>query len=64
MTPRQKDNLHLTWVRQRTAGATCGDIAKAYGVKPERVRVVTNRILEADTKESGEAVAGRYWRAA
>lgn len=61
---RQTDELHLRWVRQRTSGASCGDIARTYGIKPERVRVVTNRILDADRAESGEPIAGQYWRAA
>lgn len=61
---RETDNLHLRLVQLRAEGVSAADIAFLYGLKPERVRVVTNRILDADRAESGEPIAGQYWRAA
>lgn len=60
---RATDAMHLTWVRLRVGGATSVSIAAAYGVKSERVRVATNRILDADRAESGENINTSYWRA-
>ena len=59
---RAADEQLLRWLRQRRAGATTIDIANAEGIRPERVRVATNRVLDADRAEAGEPVAGAYWR--
>lgn len=61
---RRTDNLHLRLVQLRAEGVSAADIAFLYGLKPERVRVVTNRILDDDRKHSGENINASYWRAA
>lgn len=61
---RRDDELHLKWVRLRTRGYTSVQIAQRYGVRPERVRTVTNRIFNADSRQSGENIKASYWRAA
>jgi hypothetical protein len=62
-TPRSDDEIVLAAVRLRTAGHGAAAIGEALGLTPERVRVMTNRVLNADLAESGDAdVLAGYWR--
>lgn len=62
---RSDDVRLLDWLRRRTAGETSDQIGARYGETSARVRVATNRVLEADLKLSGEdpgQVRASYWR--
>lgn len=59
---REVDELALEWVRLRSSGKTSAEVGAKYGVDQERVRVVTNRILNDDIKHSGFGVAAMYWK--
>ena len=52
-TDRQDDELHLAWLKHRQAGHMIRKIASAYGVKPERVRVVIGRVRNEYAASSG-----------
>jgi len=49
-----RDAMHLDWLRLFDAGVSSYTIGRSYGVRPENVRTVLNRI-KADYAES-EAV--------
>lgn len=55
----------LTALRMREAGLSASAIGKRLGMTPTRVRVCTNRVLDADLAESGEpedvVLAGYGW---
>jgi hypothetical protein len=51
----------LDWVRRRVNGERVKDIAAACGADPIYVSADTNRVRNADIKESGEDVSGAYW---
>lgn len=62
--PQVSDATLLDWIRRRVAGETAQQIARRAGVTQERVRVVTNRVRDADLAESGEperVVRAAYW---
>lgn len=64
---RADDDLLLRWLSARARGESSSVIALRHGVTPERVRTATNRVLQADLRESGERakrVEPFYWRAA
>lgn len=58
---RADDERLLDWLDRRTRGASSAGIARLYGVTSAKVRVATNRVREADSRESGEDTSGGYW---
>lgn len=59
------DRQVLNMVRLRAAGFTSVEIAARYGFTSEKVRIATNRVMNADLMESGEparVVLAAYWR--
>ena len=63
--PRCADEVLLQMLALRCAGQSSRDVADRLGVRPEAVRVATNRVLEADLLESGEPaskVLAWYWK--
>lgn len=58
---RTDDERLLDWLDRRPRGASSADIARLYGVTSAKVRVATNRVREADSRESGEDTSGGYW---
>ncbi len=61
---RQDDELHLRAVRMRSIGVSAATTARRLGLESARARVITNRIKQADIKESGEpqdVVRSAYW---
>lgn len=58
---RSADDLTLLLVRHRCSGMTTQQIADRTGLTDTYIRTATNRVLEADTAESGEDVAAAYW---
>ncbi len=61
MASRAVDQMVLDWVGLRAQGMNATQIAKLYATTPERVRIATNRVADADRAESGEDVSGHYW---
>ena len=57
----QDDAKHLLWVKMRCDGLSSGVIASLFDVTPESVRTATNRIKDADARESGEDISAAYW---
>ena len=55
------DSKHLLWLQLRCDGVSSGVIAGLFDVSPESVRTATNRIKDADARESGEDVSAAYW---
>jgi len=60
--------LHMVKLRMKYQAA---NIARSYGLKPERVRTICNRVLVDDIKasvkdavETSEQVLAGYWRIA
>ena len=60
--------LHMVKLRVKHQAA---NIARSYGLKPERVRTICNRVLVDDIKasvkdavETSEQVLAGYWRMA
>ena len=51
---RADDETHLTWLRLHGNNWTSGQIGKRFGVRPEYVRTVLNRI-KADLAKSEAA---------
>ena len=41
---RERDERDLEWLRQQEAGKTAKEIGAPYGLTPEAVRVILNRI--------------------
>ncbi|PWE32762.1 hypothetical protein DDZ14_08425 [Maritimibacter sp. 55A14] len=63
-TPRDSDELVLSWIAQRSGGIGPSAIARAHGLPSQRVSVATARVLEADLAQSGEdpeQVRRAYW---
>lgn len=63
--PRCADEVLLQMLTLRCAGHSSRDVAERLGVRPETVRVATNRVVEADLLESGEPareVLAWYWK--
>ena len=58
---RQTDNKILEWIRLRTEGFSAAQVGEKYGVPEERVRVATNRVLDADIEHCCPDVAKAYW---
>ena len=56
---RPSDELTLEWLRLRDAGLTSGQIADRFGVRPERVRVATTRVVK-DDRATGDDTTGFY----
>ena len=58
---RENDERVIAWVRDRAAGKSPKQIAKAYRTFPEAVLVATDRVRDEDTAMSGEDITGFYW---
>jgi hypothetical protein len=62
MIPRAADERVLNWIRRRRAGESCADIARIVGVNRGAVVRDTNKVRDADIKESGETdIEKDYW---
>ena len=59
---RNRDEEALAMLRMRCAGLGATQIGARFGITRNRVRTITNRILDADRMESGEDVTEAYWR--
>lgn len=61
------DNDVLEMVKYRCQGCELADIARYFGIKTTRVRVITGRVKRDDLKEAAKsqedlaAVERRYW---
>ncbi len=63
---RREDNRALLMLALRRDGVSTGVLGRLFGLTGSAVRVVTNRILDADLRESwepAEVVRAAYWRA-
>ncbi len=61
---RHDDEATLDVIRSRVSGTPVAEIAARHGISEDRVSVATNRVWNADRKESGEpegAVNACYW---
>lgn len=62
---RREDARALLMLALRRDGISAGVIGRLFGMTGSAVRVATNRILDADLRESGEpaeVVRAAYWR--
>jgi len=62
---RRDDDRALHMLELRRDGLSCGALGRLFGMTGSAVRVATNRILDADLRESGEpaeVVRAAYWR--
>ena len=53
MTERQRDEMHLAWMRARDEGISSYQTAARWGVRPEAVRTVLNRVSRDLEKSEG-----------
>jgi hypothetical protein len=62
---RREDERALHMLALRRDGVSTGVLGRLFGMSDSAVRVITNRILDADLRESGEpaeVVRAAYWR--
>ncbi|WP_157946807.1 hypothetical protein [Thalassobius sp. I31.1] len=62
---RQDDERLLHMVRMRANGQSISRLAAHFGVSRPSITMQTNKIMDADLAESGEArecVSGCYWQ--
>ena len=60
--PRQDDERVLRMIALRHAGWSSRAIAERMGVRPESVRVMTNKVRNADEKLEGADLSAFYWQ--
>lgn len=58
---RKQDELILSAIRLRCRDIGSTDIATRLGCSPAYVRASTNRVKDADAKESHEDISEAYW---
>lgn len=58
---RDHDEMVLSWLTDRAAGYSCGQIAAAHGRGRGVVVKATNAVLAHDAEQSGEDVSAHYW---
>ncbi len=64
---RREDGRALLMLALRRDGVSTGVLGRLFGMTGSAVRVATNRVLDADLRESGEpaeVVRAAYWRLA
>lgn len=59
---RQDDERVLEMIRLRHACWSSRVIAERLGMRPESVRVMTNKVRNADEKLEGADLSAFYWR--
>ena len=60
--PRERDEELLQWIRWREKGFAMRRIAAIAGTNPGAIVNATNKVRNADRKESGEPQSlSRYW---
>lgn len=62
---RREDGRALHMLALRRDGVSTGVLGRLFGMTDAAVRTITNRILDADLRESGEpaeVVRAAYWR--
>ena len=62
---RREDGRAMFMIATRCDGVSTGVLGRLFGMTDAAVRTITNRILDADLRESGEpaeVVRAAYWR--